>query len=78
MDQQKFQSHWTKIKPLIQKKWGKFTPEELKQIDGKKEVFCTKLQAKYGVGREEADRELDSLVKEMGQSAATGAESKRK
>jgi uncharacterized protein YjbJ (UPF0337 family) len=76
MDAQKFQTYWTKLQPRIIQKWSKFTQEELNQINGKQDVFLSKLQSKYGINREQAVRELNNLEREFAQApvgASTGA-----
>ncbi|MHC1859274.1 CsbD family protein, partial [Escherichia coli] len=39
--------------------WGELTDDELTQIGGKKDQLVGKLQQKYGLEREEAERRAD-------------------
>jgi uncharacterized protein YjbJ (UPF0337 family) len=41
---------------------GKFTDDELEVLHGTREQFVGKLQEKYGLKREEAEKELDERL----------------
>jgi uncharacterized protein YjbJ (UPF0337 family) len=44
--------------------WGKFTDDELDVFHGTREQFVGKLQEKYGLRREEAEKKLDEHLAE--------------
>jgi len=47
----------------IRSKWGKFSEEDLSTLKNKDDVV-TKLVAKYGLERAQAQRDVDTLMKD--------------
>lgn len=43
----------------VRETWGKFTDDELDALHGTREEFVGKLQEKYDLKREDAEKELD-------------------
>lgn len=54
---------WKQITGSAKAQWGKLTDDELQQIDGDREALIGKIQEKYGVAREEAEKEIDDWAK---------------
>ena len=54
---------WKQFKGDIQAKWGKLTDDQLDEIDGNREKFLGKIQENYGVGRDEAEKQLNDFEK---------------
>jgi len=52
---------WKKFKGKIREQWGEFTDDELDQAQGKREQFEGMLQKKYGLAKDEADRQLKAF-----------------
>lgn len=46
----------------LKEKWGKLTDDDLKLLEGKKEVFLGKLQERIGISKEEAEKQLDAML----------------
>jgi uncharacterized protein YjbJ (UPF0337 family) len=53
---------WIQVKGDIRKWWGKFTDDDVNQIQGDVEKFIGKLQERYGYGREQAEQELNKFL----------------
>lgn len=49
---------WTRLKGKIKQKWGELTDDELKQVEGKRDQLVGLLRKRYGLAKEEAEREL--------------------
>ncbi len=49
----------------LKSKWGKLTDDDLMLLKGKKDIFLGRLQERTGMKKEEAERELDSLLNGM-------------
>ena len=52
---------WAKYKGWTdpaQERWAKLTDDDLQQIDGRREVLIGKLQTRYAISREEAERQV--------------------
>ena len=54
---------WKNFKGKIRDRWGRFTDDELDQVQGRREQFEGLLQKKYGMARDEAQRQLDEFEK---------------
>lgn len=53
------QGNWSQWKGRLKEKWGDLTDDDIQMLDGKKDQIAGKLQERYGIAREEADRQLD-------------------
>jgi len=54
---------WKQVKGSAKEKWGKLTDDDLTQIGGKRDQFVGKLQERYGIAKEEAQRRADEWLK---------------
>ena len=59
MNWDQVEGNWKQFKGKVRATWGKFTEDELDVLEGTREQFLGKLQEKYGLKREEAEKELD-------------------
>ena len=53
-----------KLKQLsgrIKAKWGELTDDDMKLIEGKRDVLVGKLQEKYGLNKEKAEQQIKEL-----------------
>ena len=53
---------WVQVKGDIRKWWGKFTDDDVNQIQGDVEKFIAKLQERYGYGPEQGEKELNEFL----------------
>jgi uncharacterized protein YjbJ (UPF0337 family) len=74
MNKDQFKGRWTQFKGELKKQWGKFTDDDLLQIEGDYQKFQGTLQAKYGDQKEEVSRWADQWFERQ----ETEAESARK
>jgi uncharacterized protein YjbJ (UPF0337 family) len=49
----------------MQQKWGKLTDDDMNLIDGKREELVGKLQERYGMQKDEAEKEVDEQIAQM-------------
>lgn len=54
---------WKQMKGSVKEKWGKLTDDDLNQINGQRDQFVGKLQERYGIAKEEAQRRADEWLK---------------
>jgi uncharacterized protein YjbJ (UPF0337 family) len=54
----KYKGAWTQTKGEAREKWGKLTDDDLQQIDGRREVLIGKLQTRYAISYEDAERQV--------------------
>jgi uncharacterized protein YjbJ (UPF0337 family) len=49
---------WTQPIDEAQEKWGKLTDDDIREIDGRREVLIGKLQTRYAISYEDAARQV--------------------
>ena len=53
---------WKQIKAHIKSKWAKLTDDDLQALEAKKDAIVGKIQERYGVKRDEAERQVDEWI----------------
>ena len=56
---------WKQFSGEVKKHWGKLTDDELLQINGNREVLAGKIQEKYGLAKEQANKQIDEWAKDL-------------
>jgi uncharacterized protein YjbJ (UPF0337 family) len=69
MNWDRVQGNWKQLKGMVQEKWGKLTDDHFNAIDGHREVLAGKLQEAYGIGKDEAERQIKDLENSIRDSA---------
>jgi uncharacterized protein YjbJ (UPF0337 family) len=59
MNKDTLQGQWTQLKGLAREKWGKLTSDDIDMIQGRAEQLVGKIQQRYGIERDEAQRQVD-------------------
>ncbi len=59
MNREYFKGQWTQMKGELKKQWGKFTDDDLLQIEGDYDKFVGKVQERYGEKKDEVSRWAD-------------------
>jgi uncharacterized protein YjbJ (UPF0337 family) len=57
MNNDRMAGNWHQIKGKVKEQWGKLTDDDLRQLEGASEQLAGKLQERYGLAREEAERQ---------------------
>jgi len=60
MNEDTLKGQWTQLKGQIREQWGKLTHDDLDLIQGKSEQLVGRIQERYGLARDEAQRQVDS------------------
>jgi uncharacterized protein YjbJ (UPF0337 family) len=55
--------NWKQAKGRFREKWGKLTDNDLDVIEGKREQLAGRLQATYGIAKDEAERQINEFEK---------------
>jgi len=63
MNWDQIQVNWMEFKDKVRGNWVKLTDEDLTRIGGRRAVLVGRLQARYGFGRSEAEREIEAWVR---------------
>ena len=62
MNRDILEGQWTQLKGRARQQWGKLTDDDLDQIKGSTEQLIGKVQERYGIARDEAQRQVDRWV----------------
>ena len=58
MNRDQIEGSWKQFRGKAQQQWGKLTNDDLDQVEGKREELVGRIQERYGIAREEAEREV--------------------
>jgi len=53
---------WKQVKGSVKQQWGKVTDDDLDFIAGTRDKFVGKLQERYGLAKEDAERAADKWL----------------
>ena len=56
----RIQGNWKQLTGSAHEQWGKLTHNDLAQIDGKRERLLGKIQERYGITEEEANKQISA------------------
>ncbi len=51
---------WKEYRGKAKEQWGKLTDDDLDQVGGRRDQLAGKLQTRYGMAKDEAEREVDA------------------
>lgn len=63
MNWDQVEGKWKQLKGDIRQQWGKLTDDDLEYMAGSKDKFVGRLQERYGVARDEAQKQADEWMK---------------
>jgi uncharacterized protein YjbJ (UPF0337 family) len=49
---------WQQAKGKLKQQWGKLTDDDLTILEGRQDQLAGKIQERYGIAREEAERQV--------------------
>ncbi|MGR6036305.1 MAG: CsbD family protein [Candidatus Nitrosoglobus sp.] len=56
---------WKQFKGKVKQKWGQLTDDELDEISGNRDILVGKIQERYGIGKEEAERRVKEFTEHL-------------
>lgn len=56
---------WNQFKGGVRQKWGELTDDDVEEIAGKRDVLAGKIQERYGIAKEEANRQIDEWAEDL-------------
>ena len=62
MNWEQVEGNWMQFKGKIKEKWGDLTDDDLAISRGRRDILAGKLQERYGMAKEQAERELDDFA----------------
>ena len=63
MNTDQMSGKWKQMKGAVKQQWGKLTDDDLEVIAGKRESLVGKLQERYGMAKEDAQKKADEWMK---------------
>jgi uncharacterized protein YjbJ (UPF0337 family) len=63
MNQDQMEGKWKQYKGKAKEQWGKLTDDDLDIIAGKRDQLIGKVQERYGIAREEAEKQVSAFEK---------------
>ena len=58
MNWDKIEGNWKQMTGSLKEKWGKLTDDDLTTINGKREILVGRLQERYGIAKDEAEKQV--------------------
>jgi uncharacterized protein YjbJ (UPF0337 family) len=58
MNQDRIAGQWKQLSGQIKTKWGKLTDDDMKQVEGNSEYLAGKIQERYGIAKDVADKQV--------------------
>ena len=59
MNWDQIEGKWKQIKGEVRTRWGKLTDSDLEMIKGQKDQLVGRIQERYGIQKEEAQRQVE-------------------
>jgi uncharacterized protein YjbJ (UPF0337 family) len=59
MNWDRIEGNWKNFKGKVRSKWGKLTDDDLEMAKGKRDMLVGRLQERYGMKKDQAEREVD-------------------
>lgn len=62
MNWDRIEGNWKQFKGSVKEQWGKLTDDDLDIAEGKRDKLAGKLQERYGIAKDEAERQIDDYL----------------
>ena len=59
MNNDRVEGKWKQMKGSLKSRWGKLTDDDLDVIEGQKDQLVGKVQERYGIAKDEAQKQVD-------------------
>jgi uncharacterized protein YjbJ (UPF0337 family) len=66
MNWERVEGQWNQLKGELKSKWAKLSDDDFRYVAGKKDRLIRKVQERYGVMKEEAERQVDEFIAKIG------------
>ncbi len=77
MNWNQLEGKWKQMKGSVKEQWGKLTDDDLDQIAGQRDKFIGKVQERYGLAQDEAQRRADDWLRTTGDTPTMSTEKER-
>lgn len=63
MNKDTIEGNWKQMMGKVKEKWGKLTDQDLEVIAGKRDQLAGRLQERYGMAKEAAEKQVEEFEK---------------
>jgi len=65
MNWDQIEGQWKQLGSQLKSKWAKLTDDDVKNLSAKKDELVGKIQERYGVLKDEAEKQVDQWIKDI-------------
>jgi len=65
MNWDKVSGDWKQFKGQLKQSWGKLTDDDLTYIEGSRDKMVGKIQERYGIARDEAEKQVSDWERKL-------------
>ena len=65
MNWETLEGKWHQVQGSLRSKWGKLTDDDVNLIGGKRDTLIGRLQERYGIARDKAERQVDEWIEQV-------------
>ena len=65
--------NWKQLQGKARQQWGKLTDDDLELVKGKRDELAGRIQERYGVAKDEAERQIDDWTRSTDFETSTSA-----
>jgi uncharacterized protein YjbJ (UPF0337 family) len=58
----RIEGNWKQFKGSAKEQWGNLTDDDLSIVEGKRDQLAGRIQERYGVGKDEAERQINQWL----------------
>jgi uncharacterized protein YjbJ (UPF0337 family) len=62
MNWDQVEGNWQQFEGKVRERWGRFTDSDIDVIKGKRDKLVGRIQERYGIVREEAERQVNDFL----------------
>ena len=59
MNWDRIEGNWKQLKGKIKEQWGELTDDDIDRVAGRRDQLAGQMQETYGIGKDEAERQID-------------------
>jgi len=65
MNWDRIEGNWKQFSGKAQQQWGKLTNDDLDVVEGRRQELVGKIQERYGIAKDEAEKQVDTWLKDV-------------
>jgi uncharacterized protein YjbJ (UPF0337 family) len=65
MNWDRIEGNWKQVTGKVKEQWGRLTEDDIQVIKGKQEQLIGRIQERYGITKDEAERQVKSWARDL-------------